>query len=345
MPTPVIDWDARIGRRVKLRDLQILRAVVRWGSMARAATHLGMSQPSVSEAMRTLEDALGVRLLDRSSRGIEATLYARALLKRADVVFDELKQGIRDIEFLANPTAGDVTIGCPESLAAGFVPAVVDLLSRRYPELAVHVVLAQPGEQEFRELRERSVDLLLGRLFKPVTEDDIVVDPLCDDEFFVVASARTAWARRRRISLARLMNEPWILFPAASLSGTYIEAGFRARGLPLPSRRLTSFSMQLRFHLLATGRFLTVLHNSVLQFNARRWALKALATDLTVPPMPIALFSLKNRTLSPVVQLFVDQAKDVARSMPTAAAYATGPPGRAPPREPGSAKPLLPGLR
>lgn len=311
------NWEHRLGRRVKLRDLHILAAAVRWGTMAKAAPHLGMSQPSVSEAIATLEDALRVRLLDRSPRGVEPTIYARALLKRADVVFDELKQGIRDIEFLANPSAGDVTIGCPESLAAGFVPAVVDRLSRRFPKIVVHVIAAQPGEQEFRELRERSVDMLLGRLFKPVAVDDVQVEILCEDAFFVAAGAQTAWARRRKLTLEELMNESWILFPPNSLSGSYIEAGFRARGLPLPQRRLNSFSMQLRFHLLATGRFLTVLHRSVLQFNAQRWSLKALPIDLVDRSMPIAMFTLKNRTLSPVVQLFVEHAKEVARAMPT----------------------------
>ena len=325
---PILDWEARIGRRVKLRDLQILSAVVRWGSMAKAATQLGMSQPSVSEAIRTLEDALGVRLLDRSHRGVDATIYARALMKRADVVFDELKQGVKDIAFLANPTVGDVTIGCPESLAAGLVPAVIERLSRRYPGLAVHVVSAQPGEQEFRELRERSVDLLLGRLFRPVTADDVAVDQVCDDAFHVVAGAHTVWARRRKIALAELMNERWILFPLTSLSGAYIEAGFQAQGLQLPPHRLTSFSMQLRFHLLATGRFVTVLHNSVLRFNAKRWSLKALATTLAVQPMPIAMFTLKNRTLSPVARLFIEHAKQVARSMP-APVYAKTPSRRA----------------
>jgi DNA-binding transcriptional LysR family regulator len=324
---PTNHWDARIGRRVKLRDLQVLSVVVQWGSMAKAATHLAMSQPSVSDAIRSLEDALGVRLLDRNRRGVDATMYARALLKRADVAFDELKQGLRDIEFLSNPTEGDITVGCPESLAAGFVPAVVERLSGRYPNLCVHVVSAQPGEQEFRELRERSVDVLLGRLFKPVTEDAIAVDLLCDDAFRVVASAHSPWARRRKIALAELMGEPWILFPPASLSGAYIEAGFRAEGLPLPRRRLSSFSMQLRFHLLASGSFITVLHDSVLQFNAKRWSLKALAAHLPVQPMPIAMFTLKHRTLSPVVQLFIEHAKQVARSMPPPA-QPTAPPGR-----------------
>ncbi|MEP6998439.1 MAG: LysR family transcriptional regulator [Betaproteobacteria bacterium] len=318
MATPILDWEHRVGRRVKLRDLHILLTVVQWGTMAKAASHLGMSQPSVSQAIAHLEDALRVRLLDRNPRGIEATIYARTLLKRANVVFDELQQGIRDIEFLANPTAGDVRIGCPESLAAGFVPAVVDRLSRRYPKVAVHLVAAQPGEQEFRELRERTVDVLLGRLFKPVTDDEIDTEVLCEDEFFVVAGAGTPWARRRKLALAPLMNEPWILFPANSLSGKYIEAGFQAHGLQLPKQQVTSFSMQLRFHLLAGGRFLTVLHHSVLRFNAERWSLKALPIDLLIRPMPIAIFSLKNRTLSPVVQLFVEHAREVARSMPTA---------------------------
>jgi DNA-binding transcriptional LysR family regulator len=331
MTGKILDWEHRVGRRVRLRDLHILFAVVQWGSMAKGAAHLGMSQPSVSEAIAGLEDALRVRLLDRSPRGIEPTIYARALLKRAHVVFDELKQGIRDIEFLANPAAGEVRIGCPESLSAGFVPAVIDRLSRRYPKISVHVIAAQAGEQEFRELRERTVDVLLGRLFKPVLADDVALDFLCEDAFFVVAGSRSAWARRRKkIELAELMDEPWILFPESSVSGSYIASAFRANGLELPQQRLSSFSVQLRLQLLATGRFLTVLHRSVLRFNAKRWSLKALSVDLPVPPMPIAIFTLKNRTLSPVVQLFIEHAHEVAKSMRAAAEPArAGPSDRA----------------
>src|SRR5678815_676289 len=103
-------WDSRIGRRLKLRDLQVLAAVVHWGSMAKAASHLAMSQPAVSESVANLEKALRVHLLDRSPRGIEPTVYAHALLKRAQVVFDELKQALDELEFLANPTDGEVRV-------------------------------------------------------------------------------------------------------------------------------------------------------------------------------------------------------------------------------------------
>jgi DNA-binding transcriptional LysR family regulator len=310
------NWDSRLARRVKLRDLHLLLAVFQSGSIAKGAAHLGLSQPSVSEAIASLEDALQVRLLDRSTRGVEPTIYGRALLKRANVVFDELKQGIRDIEFLSDPAAGEVRIGCPESLAAGFIPAVIEQLSRHHPKISVQVLAAQTGEQEFRELRERRVDLLLGRLFKPLSDDDVAMEYLCLDTFFVVASARSPWARRRRVALTELVNEPWILFPEDSVSGSYIEEAFRAGGSELPPRAVTSFSMQLRFHLLATGRFLTILHGTVLRFNAKRWSLAPVRAGLPVQPMPIAVFTLKNRTLSPVVQLLIEQAREIARSMP-----------------------------
>src|SRR5215813_10255231 len=131
------DWESRIGRRVKLRDLHILSAVVRWGSMAKAASHLAMSQSAVSEAVANLESALEVRLLDRNSQGIEPTIYADALLKRGHAVFDELKQAINDIENLTDPTAGEVRLACPEFLSVGLVPAVIEQMSRQHPKFFV----------------------------------------------------------------------------------------------------------------------------------------------------------------------------------------------------------------
>src|SRR6185312_4104308 len=120
MPAPMLDWQKRLGLRLTLRDLHILRSVVEAGSMAKAARRLGMSQPSVSEAISTLEAALRVRLLDRGPTGVEPTAHASPLLQRGRVIFDELEQSVRDLQFLSDPSAGEVRIGCPENLALGF---------------------------------------------------------------------------------------------------------------------------------------------------------------------------------------------------------------------------------
>jgi DNA-binding transcriptional LysR family regulator len=309
-------WDRRYSRRLKLRDLQILFAVMHWGSMSKAAGHLGMSQPAVSEAVTNLESFLRVRLLDRTPRGIEPTVYAEALLKRGRVAFDELGQGLQDIEFLTNPTVGTVRIGCPEGLAAGFVPAIIDRLTRDHPHITVEVTTAQTGTQEFRELRERNVDCMLGRVLKPVSDEDIAVEILAEDQFFVVTGTRSPWARRRKLELKELVDECWVLTPPNNIVSSSLARAFYAHGLEPPSKGVISFSLDVRMHLLATGRFLTLMGSLALHYNARRWGLTALPVDVQVPPTPIAIFTLKNRTVSPVAHLLMGHAREVAKSVP-----------------------------
>src|SRR6516165_3380277 len=101
----------RIGRRIKLQDLHVLMAVVQAGSMGKAARHLNTSQPNISKSIADLERALGVRLLDRHRQGIEPTDYGRTLLDGGIAVFDELRRTVKNIEFLADATAGEVRLG------------------------------------------------------------------------------------------------------------------------------------------------------------------------------------------------------------------------------------------
>src|ERR1043166_7650372 len=136
------DWDSRIGRRITLRDLHILSLAVRWGSMAKAALYLSTTQSVVSDAIANLESALGVRLLDRSAKGVEPTIYAKTLLERSNNAFDELREAVKDIGTLADSTAGEVRIACPEFLAGGLIFDTVDGFSLRYPDIVCEVVEA-----------------------------------------------------------------------------------------------------------------------------------------------------------------------------------------------------------
>src|SRR5947208_2382863 len=113
----------RIGLRMRLRDLHVLMAVVQAGSMNKAAALLNTTQPAVSRSIAELEGLVGARLLERTPRGVEATACGRALLDGGAAVFDDLRQAVRNIEFLADPTAGEVRIGCTPLLAASFVSA------------------------------------------------------------------------------------------------------------------------------------------------------------------------------------------------------------------------------
>ncbi len=149
---------------MKLHDLHVLMTVVQTGSMGKAAKRLNTAQPAVSRSIANLERTLGVSLLDRQRQGVEPTEYGRALLDCGVAVFDHLSQGMKSIEFLADPTAGEIRIGCNALLAATFVSAIVDRLSRRHPRMVFYLVTAQ-GDALHRELSEGNVDLLIARRF------------------------------------------------------------------------------------------------------------------------------------------------------------------------------------
>jgi DNA-binding transcriptional LysR family regulator len=307
-------WTDRIGRRVKLRDLHILMEVVQWGSMVKAAKHLGISTPVVSKTIADIEYALGVPLLDRHPHGIEPTLYGRALIKRSIVVFDELRQSVKDIEFLADPTVGEVRIGCTEPMAGGFVPAIIERINRRHPRVLFHVVQADFGTM-LTELRAREIDLMIGRPAAAISDEDLDAQILFNDRIFVLAGKQNRWTGRRKIKLAELIDEPWSLAPVGSISRSVIVAAFRAAGVDAPRAVVSAATIQLHTYLLATGRFITMMPESVIHFGGKHLAFKVLPVDLAVKLSPVFIVTLKNRTPNPAAQLVIDSAHDVARPL------------------------------
>ena len=311
-------WDARIGRRIRLRDLHVLLTVVQRGSMAKAAQHLSITQPAVSKSIADLEHALGVRLLDRGPQGVEPTPYGKALVRRGLTVFDELRQGIGEIEFMAEPRVGQVRVGCPETLAATLLPPVVERLSKQHPGITLYVAQTNPLTLEIRELRDRNVELLLGRLGPVFTEEDLNAEILYHDPLVVVAGATSSWARRRALELVELIGEKWILYPPKEIPGIFIEEAFRKQGLRLPSASVLTYSFQLRDMLLMTGNYLSIVAASAVPiFNAKRVVVKVLPIDLgaQAKARPVAIFTLKNRTLSPVTDVFIDCVRTVANAI------------------------------
>jgi LysR family pca operon transcriptional activator len=149
---------------------------------------------------------------------------------------------------------------------------------------------------------------MIGRL-----PDELAADVLFYDVFSIVTSAKNPLTRRRKLTLADLRNEPWALLPSDSFFGSVIAEAFRANGQELPRPTVASVSTNIQNELLATGRFLTVLPGFMLKVAWRNLALKALPVALPNAPMPIGLVTLKNRTLTPLAQLFIENVRALAK--------------------------------
>jgi len=316
-----MDLYDKMSRRLKLSDLRMLHAVVHWRSMSKAAVHLNISQSAVSKALGELEHALGVQLLDRNPHGVEPTEFGRALLVRAAAVFDELRQAMKDIEYIGNPLTGEVRIGCGEPLAAGFLCGVVEQMAREYPRIVCHVFQTPTtATLEYRELRERRVEVTLGRIREPFSDEDLQADILFFDQQQVVAGKRSKWASRRKIELADLVDEPWLLPLPDTFPRLLLEDAFHAQGLRSPRPGLVSTSFNLYFGLLSTGLYLTALPQSVLRYSVLRTSWKRLPVKFPSKPTPIAAVTIKHRSLSPIAKLFIDCARACAKPLADVAA-------------------------
>src|SRR5262249_2328736 len=203
---------------------------------------------------------------------------------------------------------------CGEIMNLGLVPAVIDRLSRQHPRLVFTVRTAANLVTQFRDLRERRVDFVFGRMMSSI-DDDLDAEILYEDPLLVVASEGSKWLNRRRTAPAELVDEPWCLSPHDGAMGTIIVQAFRAQGLEPPNLTVGTNSALLGYSMAHTGRFLSVAPASNLQLSGKRLGLKAVPVDLPIRPGPIGIVTLKNRTISPVAQLFIACAREVAKPL------------------------------
>lgn len=280
-------WDEKISRRLKLRDLQTLMAVIEAGGIGKAADRLNYSQPAISKAIASLERTLGRRLFERGRKGIELTPYGDAMIRCGVAVFDDLRKGVEEIDFLADPTAGNVRIACTDLVAAGIVSEVIDRLVRRFPRIEIDVV-SRANAVIAREVESRNVDLAIAQVTAAFDVEHMHTEIIYHEPVVVVAGTQHPCVRKRRLKLADLADEPWALPPPGAFGRSLITDAFRANGLEAPRIAVTALP-HMRMLLAAGGQLLTVVPAVMLQVGARYLSVKALPIELPANRRPVAM--------------------------------------------------------
>jgi DNA-binding transcriptional LysR family regulator len=304
--------DDQISRRLKLRHLRALLAVGQSGSMAKAAEQLSVSQPVVSKAVAELEQIVGVALFERIAHGVTPTPYGRALLDRSAALVDDLRTSVSELRHLADPTRGELRIGCEENLATGLLPTLIDRLSRQYPGLVFELALGDSPTLQKRDLLGRKVELAIMRSEPHELAEGLEQTVLYDDRLWVVVGAGSPWAALPKVSLAELLGERWCLPPPDHPVGALVIKAFDRAGLAPPARTVTAASAQFTSNLVSRGQYVGVLGSLFLQFNPPSIRLKALPVTFPVAAPSINIVTLNQRTLSPVAKMFVDFVRRVA---------------------------------
>jgi DNA-binding transcriptional LysR family regulator len=282
--------------------------------MAKAANLLAMSQPAISKAIADMEHVLGAPLLERSSRGVGLTESGRILVARGRVIFDEVREGLKDIEAVADPTQGDLRIGTADVLTVVVAEIIAELFSK-YPRITYQITV-NDADTTLRQLRDRELDVVLTRWNPATTPDDLSFESLFHSPVAILANKKHPLVKRKTLNLKDLMGEQWTLSPPDSYLGRTVADLFRRKKLELPRSIVTTISIHMRVNLLASGNFISVLPTTILRHRGNSSWLRALNVDLDEAG-PITAITLKKRRPAGALKLFQETSRRVCKTITT----------------------------
>ncbi len=225
-----------------------------------------------------------------------------------------MRRGLQEIDFIKHPDAGDLRIGSSIVFDAGMLPAILQQFSTDFPRARLHVLHEDIATEQYDNLRNRSVELVLGRLPVQMNEADLIAEPWFDEPNVVAAALESPWARRRNLKLAELRDASWVMAQPGSLARAIQDETFRLSGVETPSASALTVSLHLYLRLIETGRWIGLVPASVMRFGGSQMRIKILPVKLSSPQAPVGIVTVKGRTLSPLAERFIACARRVAVS-------------------------------
>jgi LysR family hydrogen peroxide-inducible transcriptional activator len=195
---------------MELHQLRYFCAIAETGSFSRAAERSHISQPSLSQQIRKLEDELGVRLFDRLGRSVRLTELGQAFLPRARAVLHDLEAARSEVAERKRSVSGPICVGVIPTIAPYFLPAVLAGFSRKWPQARVTIV-EEITPLLLEKLRAGSLDVAIVALPLHMRGHEFQCLRLFAEKLFAVLPRKHRLARRRSVSLSELESEPFLL--------------------------------------------------------------------------------------------------------------------------------------
>lgn len=213
---------------VSLRQLRVFQAVARHGSFTRAGAQVGLTQPAVSRCVTELEQQLGLKLLDRTTREVLLTAAGRALAARLERVLDELDTVLFDVHSLGTQRHGRVRVASSPTLSANLLPECIARSLTEHPGLEL-VLLDRMQNEALASVLSGEVDF--GVVIDPGPNDALHAEAILTEPFCLVCPPTHALARKRSVRWVELAQQPLVLLDHASGSRRLIDNALRIHGV------------------------------------------------------------------------------------------------------------------
>lgn len=291
---------------ISVRQLRAFVSISRLGSFTKAADALHATQPALSAQIRELEDALGVKLFDRSTRSVTLTQAGEDLLPVVDNVLTDIGSVVARARDVARRNTGRVTVAALPSLSATMMPDVVARLRAQHPGIAI-VIKDALAERIIGWIRADEVDFALTSA--PPVDPQLQFMPLLTDCMVAVLPPAHPLARAKSVRLAELLASPLVLMDRDSSVRRSVDAACASIGrLAEPAYEVAYMSTAIG--LVRAGLGATLLPSSAAELRA---AADLIIRDLDAPRVgrELGILKQRRRTFSPAAEALVATLREV----------------------------------
>ena len=299
--------------RLRTRQLALAALLDAERNLGRAASALNISQPAASKLLQQMEDALGVRLFERLSRGMAPTPSGEVLVRYARSVLTDFTATRDEMAAIGSGLRGTLRLGCVAGAVPGLLADVVREYKERHPRVALGITVST-SDRVIEQLADGEFDLVLGRLQNRALSDDYRIVPLLDEQQVVVVRSAHPLTLRSRIALEDLIAFPLILQPAGLPQRTLFDALLRDARVPRALHLTDTGSTIVTTSLLEASDMVAIMPSSVAAHYGRLGLLCSLSMDTVLRVPPIGLITRVGRKPTAAMVRFVRLLRSRSRS-------------------------------
>lgn len=297
--------------RLKTRHLVLLVQLDEQRSTLAAAQAAGMTQSAASKLLAEMESVLGLQLFVRHARGVEPTEFGRLLVRRARNALTELKQAEAELHALRAGISGRASIGTVITSATNLVPLTVARLKQRYPKIVVSIDV-DFSENLIERLAMGRLDMVIARIRSVPHVEGLVYESLAENPHSVFARASHPLARKRRLQLADLAKQAWVLPPPGNVMRDRLAVIFTEQGLTLPTQDVETAALPVIVSLLREADMLSVLADEVVQAEMDAGVLVRLPVTLPLRLGAAGIVTRRDHLLPPAAQVLLETLRETA---------------------------------
>ncbi|MDD0998748.1 LysR family transcriptional regulator [Pseudomonas sp. TNT2022 ID1044] len=297
-----------IHSRLRLRQLRLMLALEEFGSLRRAADHIGMTQPAATKMLHEAEDLLGVELFERLPRGMRSTPFGETVIYYARMVFAELSGMREELVALQSGNLGRVAVGAIPALASGLLTRTIATLKQSHPRLSMSIQV-DTSDVLVQALLQDQLDIVLGRIPPGARAEELLFDSLGEEELCVIAGAKNPLAQEKNLGWAELQNMTWVLQQQPSPMRAIINQVFHNARVDIPSSIVETTSIMTLLSLIQQTDMLGVTPVSVVEDYPGRDLLAVLPIKFEARLPPYGLITRRHRIQSSAMQAFMNSVR------------------------------------